>query len=91
MTNAYNNVLYTGITNDLIRRCNEHRHKEVKGFTSKYNLDKLIYFEIFDDINQAIEREKQIKKFSRKKKADLIIQINKEWLDLYHFLLKSKG
>ncbi len=90
MTNAYNNVFYTGITNDLIRRCNEHRNKEVKGFTSKYNIDKLVYFEVFDDIIQAIEREKQVKNFSRKKKKGLIVQINNEWLDLYHLLLQSK-
>ncbi|MCX6326201.1 MAG: GIY-YIG nuclease family protein [Bacteroidia bacterium] len=83
MTNAYNKVLYTGVTNDLERRCYEHKHKIVKGFTQKYNVDKLIYFEKFDFIDLAISREKQIKEYSRAKKIELINILNKEWKELY--------
>ena len=83
MTNAYNKVLYTGVTNDLERRCYEHKHKIVKGFTQKYNVDKLVYFEKFDLIDLAISREKQIKGYSRTKKNALINRFNKEWKKLY--------
>ena len=71
LTNANNNVLYTGVTNDLERRCYEHKQKIVKGFTQKYNVDKLIYFEKFDFIDLANSREKQIKGYSRLKKMNL--------------------
>ena len=84
LTNAHNSVLYTGVTNDLERRCFEHRQKRVKGFTQKYNVDKLIYFEQFDSIDSAIAREKQIKGYSRMKKGALIDQFNKEWRELYN-------
>jgi putative endonuclease len=60
LTNAYNKILYTGVTNDLERRCFEHKQKIVKGFSQKYNVDKLVYFEKFDFIDLAISREKQI-------------------------------
>jgi putative endonuclease len=82
LTNASHKVLYTGITNDLERRCYEHIHKLVKGFTQKYNVNKLIYFEIFEDIDLAISREKQIKRYSRSKKVALIDQLNKNWDEL---------
>ena len=82
LTNANNNVLYTGVTNDLERRCYEHKQKIVKGFTQKYNVDKLIYFEKFDFIDLAISREKQIKGYSRLKKIELINKFNKEWKEL---------
>ena len=82
LTNEYNKVLYTGVTNDLKRRCYEHKHKMVKGFTQKYNVDKLIYFEKFDFIELAISREKQIKGYSRAKKIALINMYNKQWKDL---------
>ena len=82
LTNASHKVLYTGVTNDLKRRCYEHKHKLVKGFTQKYNVNKLIYFEIFEDINLAISREKQIKGYSRAKKIALIDQLNKNWDEL---------
>jgi putative endonuclease len=68
MTNKNNSVLYTGVTNDLMRRASEHKVKQIKGFTEKYNINKLVYFEHFNDINSAILREKQIKSGSRKKK-----------------------
>ena len=84
LTNTHNNVLYTGVTNDLERRCYEHKQKKIKGFTQKYNVDKLIYYERFDSIDSAIAREKQIKGFSREKKLALIIKVNKEWKELSH-------
>ena len=83
MTNKRNAVLYTGLTNDLRRRVYEHREKLVDGFTEKYNVTKLVYYEIFQDLENAIMREKQIKAGSRQKKIDLINQMNKEWRDLY--------
>ena len=82
MTNRYNNVLYTRVTNDLYRRVYEHKEHLVKGFTAKYLIEKLVYFEVTSDINAAIEREKQIKGGSRKKKIYLIESINPEWRDL---------
>lgn len=83
ITNKNNRVLYTGITNDLKRRVYEHKEKFVNGFTKRYNISKLVYYEIFGDPENAILREKQIKAGSRQKKIDLIETINKEWNDLY--------
>ncbi len=83
MTNKYNTVLYTGVTNDLQRRVYEHKSKLVEGFTKKYNITKVIYYEIFEDANAAISREKQIKAGSRQKKIDLVNSVNQEWKDLY--------
>jgi putative endonuclease len=82
LTNSNHNVLYTGITNDLERRCFEHKKKEIKGFTRKYNVDKLIYYEKFDSVDLAIAREKQIKGYSRAKKVILINEFNPRWKDL---------
>lgn len=86
LANKHNNVLYTGVTNDLIRRVYEHKNKLVVGFTQKYNVDRLVYFEVCSGIVVAIEREKQIKGWSRKKKQDLINTLNPEWDDLYRTL-----
>jgi len=83
LANKHNNVLYTGVTSDLIRRVYEHKNKLVKGFTQKYNVDRLVYFEACENIVVAIEREKQIKGWSRKKKDDLINALNPVWDDLY--------
>ena len=83
LANKHNNVLYTGVTSDLIRRVYEHKNKLVKGFTQKYNVDRLVYYEACANIVVAIEREKQIKAWSRKKKDDLINALNPEWDDLY--------
>ena len=83
MTNYKNTVLYTGVTNDLQRRIYEHKQKLVEGFTTKYNINKLVYYEVFDDIENAILREKQIKSGSRAKKMELIASTNKGWKDLY--------
>ena len=86
MTNKHNNVLYTGITNDLKRRVYEHKEKLVGGFTKKYNITKLIYYEVFDDPENAILREKQIKAGLRQKKIDPINSMNRKWLNLYEQL-----
>jgi putative endonuclease len=86
MTNKGNNVLYTGVTNDLKRRVYEHKEKLVEGFTKKYNITKLVYYEIYNDIENAILREKQIKGGSRQKKVKLINSMNKDWQDLYEEL-----
>ena len=83
MTNQYNKVLYTGFTNDLQRRVSEHKSKLIEGFTKKYNVTKLVYYEIYEDSYTAISREKQIKAGSRQKKIDLINKMNNEWKDLY--------
>ena len=82
LTNENNTVLYTGVTNDLERRMWEHKEKKLKGFTQKYNADKLIFFEKFDLIEDAIAREKQIKGYSRLKKVALIELENKDWIEL---------
>ena len=83
LSNKSNTVLYTGITNNLKRRVFEHKQKIVEGFTKKYNVDKLVYFEVYNDPQSAIEREKQIKNLLRKKKKLLINKENSEWYDLY--------
>ena len=83
MTNEGNTVLYTGVTSDLLRRAYEHRHRRGGGFTSKYRITKLVYYEVFEDVEAAISREKQIKGGSRRKKIDLINAVNSGWHDLY--------
>ena len=82
MTNRNNTVLYTGITSDLKRRIYEHKEKLAEGFTKRYNLTKLVYYEVFQDSLNAIQREKQIKGGSRKKKVALINDMNPAWMDL---------
>ena len=81
MTNK-SKTLYTGVTNNLVRRVYEHKNKLIEGFTKKYNINKLVYFELFDNPDDAIKREKQIKGWLRKKKIDLIESMNPEWKDL---------
>ncbi|MBU1102311.1 GIY-YIG nuclease family protein [Patescibacteria group bacterium] len=81
-TNQRNTVLYTGLTNDLFRRMQEHKAKTFKGFTKKYNIDKLVHYETYDTPREAILREKQIKGGSRKKKIDLIKSDNPSFRDL---------
>jgi putative endonuclease len=83
LTNKHNKVLYTGVTNNLQRRVYEHREKLIEGFTKKYNVDKLVYYEETESIEIAIQREKQIKGGSRQKKLDLIEGMNPGWRDLY--------
>lgn len=75
-------TLYTGMTNNLERRVYEHKNKLIDGFTKKYNITRLVYFEVFGDVRDAIVREKQIKSWRRSKKIDLIKSMNPEWQDL---------
>ena len=89
MTNKSNTVLYTGVTSDLVRRIYQHKEKmDIKCFTYKYNINKLVYYESFDSIEEAIVREKQIKGGSRKKKEILINSFNSEWNDLWEEIQK---
>lgn len=83
LTNRPNGTLYTGVTSDLPRRIWQHKSKVIQGFSAKYNLTKLVYFELFEDMYEAISREKQIKAGSRKAKIHLIESSNPEWNDLY--------
>ena len=82
LTNKYNNVLYIGVTNNLERRLSEHKRKLIDGFTKKYNINKLVYYEHTGDIKAAIAREKQLKGWTRKRKDELINKNNPDWLDL---------
>ena len=85
--NKRNGTLYTGVTSDLVKRVYEHKQKMVESFSSKYGTDKLGYYEVSESIASAIEREKQIKGGSRKKKTALIESINPEWIDLYETIV----
>jgi putative endonuclease len=87
LTNKYNKVLYVGITNNLIRRVYEHKNKLISGFTSKYNVNKLVYYESFQSVFDAIKREKEMKGWKREKKVALINSFNPEWKDLYEELI----
>ncbi len=82
LTNKNNTVIYIGVTSDLLRRVYKHKTRKHKGFTYKYNCDKLVYFEVFQSIEEAIEREKQLKSGSRNKKEKLINDENPLWKDL---------
>lgn len=90
LTNKWNKVLYVGVTNDLQRRILEHKEKTLKGFTKRYNIDKLVYYEVAENIESAILREKQIKGGSRKDKIELINFVNPEWRDLYNELFSEQ-
>ncbi|MFV1884308.1 MAG: GIY-YIG nuclease family protein [Balneola sp.] len=83
LTNKYNKVLYTGVSSDLVNRIIQHKSKMIEGFTKKYNIDKLVYYEGPHEIYHAIQREKQIKAGSRQKKIDLINSLNPGWIDLF--------
>ena len=88
LTNKYCTVLYTGVTNDLIRRIYEHKnHLYKNSFTAKYKVDRLVYFEETSDVKAAIEREKQIKSWNRDRKTSLIMSKNPKWVDLYPKIL----
>ncbi|MFH1191312.1 MAG: GIY-YIG nuclease family protein [Candidatus Omnitrophota bacterium] len=82
LTNRNNKVLYIGVTNDLKRRVYEHKNALTRSFTQKYNVNKLVYYEIYEEIEAAIFREKQIKAGSRQKKNELIVKTNPRWEDL---------
>jgi putative endonuclease len=87
LANKTNTVLYIGVSTDLIKRVFEHKEKLAGGFTKKYNLNKLVYYEIFEDIVSAVQREKQLKGWVRRKKDTLINELNPSWNDLYGSLL----
>lgn len=87
MTNYNKTTLYIGVTNNLVRRVYEHKHKLVDGFTKRYNLTILVYYEVFDNIENAIIREKQLKAGSRQRKIDLINALNPNWNDLYNSII----
>ena len=83
LTNWDNKILYVGVTNDLKRRVYEHKHGLIEGFTRKYNVHKLVYYEVSEEIESAILREKQIKGGSRQKKNELVERFNPKWEDLW--------
>jgi putative endonuclease len=87
MTNRYNTVLYTGVTNDIRRRAYEHREKLIEGFTKRYNITKLVYYEFHGEPSSAIAKEKLIKNWSREKKKKLVTAMNPQWKDLYDDVL----
>jgi putative endonuclease len=87
LTTNKNTTLYTGVTNNLIRRVYEHKNHFVEGFTKRYNIHKLVYYEVAENAMAAIEREKQIKGWGRKKKIEEITVFNPEWKDLYEGLV----
>jgi putative endonuclease len=87
MSNLNNNVLYIGVTNDLIRRVYEHKNNLIDGFTKTYNCHKLVWFQQTDDITTAIAMEKRMKKWKREFKENLIREMNPDWIDLYSGLM----
>ena len=82
-----NGTLYVGVTSDLTKRISEHKHNLIEGFTRKYNVHELVFYEVHDDIEAAILREKQIKKWNRRWKLHLIEEINPDWRDLYREIM----
>jgi putative endonuclease len=87
LTNKHNTVLYTGSTIDLVRRVHEHKNKYVEGFTSRYNVDRLVYYEMYSDPRNMVARERAIKNLVRRKKIALIESLNPEWKDIYTNIL----
>ena len=88
MSNSQNGTLYIGVTNNLVRRVYEHKNKTFSGFTAKYDVNKLVYYEIYEDELTAINREKRLKKYNRNWKKDLIETVNPQWKDLYPEICK---
>lgn len=86
-TNKVNTVLYTGVTNNLVKRIYQHKNKMVSSFSAKYNINKLVYYEVFEHVLDAIAREKQIKSGSRQKKLDLIRKMNPTFRDIYEDII----
>ena len=83
LSSRKNGTLYVGVTNNLIKRIHEHKHNLIEGFTSKYSVHNLVYYEQTNNIITAINREKQLKKWNRKQKINLIEKLNPDWIDLY--------
>ncbi len=90
LTNSAKTVLYIGVTQNIARRMDEHRNRLISGFASTYNCDRLIYVEEFSYISAALDREKELKKWSRKKKETLINTLNPEWNDLFHEIILDR-
>jgi len=90
LANKKNGTLYIGVTNNILKRTFEHKDKKIDGFTKKYGISKLVYYEHYKDIESAITREKYLKKWNRKWKINLIEKENKNWEDLYEKILKSE-
>ncbi len=88
LASKYNGTLYIGMTSDLVKRVWEHKSKFVSGFTAQYNVTKLVYYEIFNDIQLAAAREKRLKEWKRQWKIDLIQKMNPDWQDLYHNIIQ---
>ena len=91
LTNKPMGTLYIGSTTDLVGRIWQHKNKAIPGFTSKYNIDKLVYYEWHDSLNDMVLRERQLKKWNRNWKYRLIIQKNPDWNDLYNYVLSQNG
>ena len=89
MTNKNNTTLYIGVTSNLIKRVYEHKNSFVDSFTKKYNLKKLVYYEVYDEIVEAITREKQLKNWKREWKINLVDSMNREWNELYDELVMN--
>ena len=89
VTNKSRGTLYTGMSNNLVRRSYEHRNSLVEGFTKKYKLKRLVYFEVFNRVEDAINREKRLKKWNRQWKIELIENVNPNWNDLYERLVEE--
>ena len=87
MTNKPNGTLYIGVTSNIIQRVYQHKRSLIEGFTKKYNCHNLIYYELFDDMYNAISREKQLKKYTRTRKIKLILNSNPSWQDLYNTII----
>ena len=87
LTNKPNGTLYIGVTSDLIKRVYEHKNSIHEGFTKKYNTKNLVYYEVYENIEEAIKREKQLKKWNRDWKIKLITDFNPQWDDLYERIL----
>ena len=88
-TNKTQGTLYIGVTNNLVRRIWEHKHKMIDGFTANHNIHRLVYFELFDNIETAIAREKAMKKWNRNWKINRIAAMNPEWNDLYNYVVET--
>jgi putative endonuclease len=87
LTNKKYGTFYVGVTSDLIQRISQHKSKEIEGFSKKYDLDKLVYYEVHGNAESAIKREKRLKRWERKWKIELIQKLNPDWKDLYETLL----
>jgi putative endonuclease len=87
LANHRNGTLYVGVTNDLVRRVFEHKNSKIDGFTKKYSVHKLVYYEVMEDVDNAIFREKQLKKWNRKWKIEIIEKHNPFWKDLYYDII----